>query len=196
MQSALLKSTVLMLAIATGAANAAPTAKIPAAAPAPTPASFGELDALRSQNAILAEKVKAAEMQAKLLGTNQSKSLSGLPPFPAAAPAAARGMKDQFEDFGTTSAQVQMVSDSGNSTIAVISLPRGGRVTARVGSIIPHLGVVKSISLNEVVVANKKQTFSIPFAAEPFNMPSGNPGTYSQPPVSMAMPPLPMRGNR
>ena len=190
------------------AADVAPAAK-PAIAPPPAKAvtamaspaaiaSFGELDALRSQNAILAEKVKAAEMQAKLAGANPIKApSSSLPPFPTTHQS---GPAPQFDGFSQQSAQVQMVSDTGNNRIAVISLPNGARVSARVGSTIPNLGVVQSISLNEVVVANKKQTISVPFASEPANASGGGANAFpppaSFPMNSMPMPPLPMRGSR
>lgn len=126
-----------------------------------TSSLYRQLDDLRSQNAILAEALKNAELKNKLNTMGNS---------PVTVPGISSGLS--MGNFGGTSsaessALIQMVSGSGTNLTALISLPNGGRVSAKVGSNIPGLGTVSSISLNEVLITNKKQISSIPFANEP-----------------------------
>lgn len=110
-------------------------------------ATFGDLDQLRSQNTVLAEAVKNAELKNKLNNINQDdRQPSGL-----------AGVRPQ-------QAQVQLVSGYGDKMTASISLPTGGSVIVSVGSKIADLGIVKSISINNVTVQNNKQVISLPFA--------------------------------
>lgn len=136
----------------------------PAGAPA-TPASsnalYRQFDELRSQNAILAETLRNAKLKSEILaiGSNvpaqQNATLGGVP-GPTASPI-----------------QVEMVSGSGTQLVALIMLPTGGRVNARVGTNVPGLGVVKSITRNEVLVSNKAETLSLPFARDNSGGPTG-----------------------
>lgn len=126
-------------------------------------ALYRQLDELRSQNALLTETLKNAELKNKI--TNVNKTPSGqLSPSSVIAPTSP--INAYAGSAVPLSAQVQMVSGSENNLTAVISLSTGGRVTARVGSNITGLGVVKSISLNEVVVASKAETIVLPFASD------------------------------
>lgn len=127
---------------------------------------YRQLDELRSQNAILTESLKNAELKNNLNKVGNTQTM--VPSLSAGGPA---GMPNNFSGTSTTmasaqaqTASVQMVSGSGSKLIAVLSLPDGGHVTVRVGSNIAGLGVVKSISRNEVVVANKKDTITLSFA--------------------------------
>lgn len=114
--------------------------------------TFGELDQLRAQNAVLTEAVKNAELKSKL--NNLNKEGHSASSFASANLSIPR------------SAQVELVSGIGNKMHAQISLPDGRLVLASVGTKIPHLGVVKSISINNVMMEEGKQLFSLPFAAQ------------------------------
>lgn len=128
-------------------------AEVPDMSGASTISTFGELDQLRSQNAILTEAVKNAELKNKLnnFGKEDHQSYA---PMNLSAP---------------KQAQVELVSGFGNKMSARISLPTGGNVLASIGTKIPNLGVVKSISINNVVVEHDKQLISLPFADHSLN---------------------------
>lgn len=129
--------------------------------------TFRQLDELRTRNAILALQVQEAELQAKLKnpgGTGQtSQQANGAMPTPqfsypgAATPGAAA-------QSSPASAQVVMVSGPADNLTAVISLPEGGTIKARVGQDIAGIGRVVSIDRNQVVVGNKSKQLSLPFA--------------------------------
>jgi len=131
-------------------------------------ATFGELDQLRSQNTVLTEAVKNAELKNKLstIGKDESKS------------SAAAGL------IGTMPrhAQVQLVSGYGDKMTATVSLPTGGTIVASIGTKIPDVGVVKSISIDRVTVEQGKQVISVPFADQ-----SG---------FAMSLPGMPAAGGR
>lgn len=165
----------------------------------PNVALFRELDMLRSQNAILAEKVKNAELRARIDQAGKSGAIPGAnaaatPTAPGAAGFAAKGAAPVVAaDLG--SAQVQMVSGANANLVALVSLANGRQANARVGSTIPGVGVVQSIAVNEVLVetlvGKTKKIISLPFASE-------NPGTVAAtnlpapaPAQGPAMPPLP-----
>lgn len=149
---------------------------------------YHQLDALRSQNAILKEALTNTELRNKISSADKNPSGQAGQPGPIS-----NGTPD-FQNSGfqgtlsTSSAQVQMVSGMGNNLTAIISLSNGSRVNARVGSNISGVGLVKSISLNEVIVIDKKQTIVLPFARD-FTSVSDTTGMRVQ---SMPqMPPLP-----
>lgn len=186
---------------------------------APKPAgvaTFGQLDALRSQNAMLAEELKNAELKNKIKGGGSSPSNMGsLPGFPGmvtqppavpfqSGPAAAPAPKAAAEPAAPAfvSADVQMVSsDREGRLVALLSLQNGRQVKARVGSTIPGVGTVQRISVDEVVVWTPKgKAISLPFGSEPANLPAPNIGVtpmpmMGMPSLSTVMPPLP-RGGR
>lgn len=178
--------TVLIIAQNAQAADAVvKPAATPAVAPsvAATPANAGlyrQLDELRSQNAILTETLKNAKLKNDIssVGTN-----------PISQPGMTQGGPSSYQGSAQSgaaaplSAQVQMVSGSENKLIALISLSNGGRVTVRVGSNIAGVGVVKSISKDEVMVANKTQIISLPFALDAAGA-SGGTGMPSMPQMS------------
>lgn len=129
----------------------------------PSIALYRQLDELRSKNALLAESLKNVELKNKIGNVGISPTgqanpnPTGVNGFPSnMAPATAAPL----------SVQVQMVSASEGQYTALISLSTGGRVKARVGSKLAGLGVVKSISLDEVLLTNKTETISLPFATD------------------------------
>lgn len=125
---------------------------------------YRQLDDLRSQNALLAESLKNVELKNKIgnVGTNAAVQ-PNLNPLGTPGQGFPPGMNPAVSGQPPT-AQVHMVSASEGEYTALISLPTGGHVNARVGRTISGLGVVKSISLNEVLITNKTQTTSLPFA--------------------------------
>jgi type IV pilus biogenesis protein PilP len=174
-------------------------------------ATYGQLDELRSQNALLAEALKNAELKSKLkAGVPASLSTAGAPAFPGgsvlppaapfpSAPAASAALSVP----AVASAEVQMVSsDRDNRLVALLSLQNGRQVKVRVGSTIPGIGTVQSISVDEVVVRPPKgEAISLPFGSEPIALPAQNsgqtpmPSMMGMPSISTVMPPMP-RGGR
>ncbi|HJV75121.1 MAG TPA: type IV pilus biogenesis protein PilP [Noviherbaspirillum sp.] len=138
-------------------------------------ATFRQLDELRSQNALLAEAVKNAELRHKLEINGGNNSLTGQNPA-GAAYGKNSGMTPNGQNPGGNSngqnlrvpgtATVLLVSSNLNQLSALVATMDGGRVKAKVGTNIPGVGVVQSISANEVIVASGKELISLPFAAE------------------------------
>lgn len=149
---------------ASSAVVTAPTAKPVIHNTNPNNALYRQLDELRSQNAILTESLKNLELKNKIsnLGSN-----------PAGQLALASGSNGKTLSL---SGQVQQVSGSGNNLKAIILLSNGTRVTTQTGTHIYGLGVVKSISLNEVNITSKTQVISLPFVGDTLTTPGSSPG--------------------
>lgn len=132
----------------------------------PNSSLYEQLDALRSQNAILAETLKNKEIQNKIENLDARGETS--------APVATGDFSRPSMPSGSSPApveparspQVQMVSGVGRALTALVSLPDGGSIAAQVGARIPGTGVVKSISGHEVLVVGKNGLVSLPFARE------------------------------
>lgn len=116
----------------------------------PNNALYEQLDELRSQNAILTEKLKNIELQNKI---NESGGGSSTKPLLGTSTSSMMG-------------QVQTVSGANNNFKALIKLENGTSLTIRTGSVVPGLGIVKSITLNEVIISNKSQIISLPFIGD------------------------------
>ncbi|MFT3960949.1 hypothetical protein [Propionivibrio sp.] len=156
-------------AIGTAPPDAAPAAAESAAKPPPSrepsPLPAGaksatklELDALRTQNALAAERAKA-------LGA--ANGISAGPTVPAAD---ARPIDVEATPgrggAAANSARVTMVAGPVGQLAATIMTARG-LVVARAGDRVPGLGTIRAIAVNQVLVEDGKQTVSLPFAAEP-----------------------------
>lgn len=140
--------------------------------------TFGQLDALRSQNAILEAQVKNADLKAKLNPVSSTIPLQSSMPVISNARSQ---VKTQNSSFDRT-ARVELVSGIGSNLSAKIVMGDGSSASARTGSQLPGLGVVKTISANEVVTQMGKQTYSIPFAQEnPNNYGTGGFNTPAMP---------------
>lgn len=148
-----------------GAGNgvATPLRVIPAPLPGAS-ATFKELDLLRSENAILAERVKALELRQKLQ--------AGAAPIPITTGAgsvsggsASAGGQIPVSAFMPV-ARVTMVAGAKGRFVATIQMPDGSVVAVKAGSTVSGLGQVESVSTSEVLVKNGKRTTSVPFAAE------------------------------
>ncbi len=105
-----------------------------------------QLDELRSQIALATEQVQLAELRAKL---------------PAAAPAA---QPRQTATQIARGAQVVSVYGLNDKLTAVVQLTTGGIVKSHVGSTIPGIGTVVSISHNEVKVSTPAGVLSLNIA--------------------------------
>jgi len=116
---------------------------------------YDELDSLRSQNAVLEEKVKNKELKKKL-ESNQGFETQN---FPTASSLSNKRSAISFD----RGARVQFVAGIGGKITATIRLSDGGSTIVRVGQAIPGLGVVRSIRTDEVLVASGKDVYSIPF---------------------------------
>lgn len=168
-------------------------------------ATYGQLDQLRSQNAILAEELKNAELKSKLKsgmttfpGAALGVSATPFQPSQTTAPLSAATKSPPAPI--TVSADVQMVStDRDGQLVALLKLDNGRQVKVRIGSILPGVGTIKSITSDEVVVlTNKGKAISLSFGSEPVNMPTNSSGPtpmMGMPSLSTVMPPLP-RGSR
>jgi len=148
----------------------APTspASVPSLAPATTPApsqlhsaasnvaTLRQLDALRSENAVLAEMVKAADLRSKL-PAGQSSSQAPAPRITESARAsqAAQALK-----------VVSVYGLDGDLT-AVLEFATGGIVKVHAGSALPGVGSVAKVSHNEVIVATAAGQYSLNFAPIP-----------------------------
>lgn len=130
-------------------------------------ATFQQLDELRSQNALLSEIVKNAELQNKLSGNGAPSIGAPVNQMPTNFAPNARNAGMNYGAQGTktiTNGTVTEVSTIGGRIAAKVVSPYGGIVVARVGQHIKGIGTVKSISIDEVVVADGKETISLPFA--------------------------------
>lgn len=128
-------------------------------------ATKAELDAIRTQNALDAERQKGrgAMTGAPSASGPSVPSLSGgvgVEPIPV--------ISGGRPSSGTSiaSARVTMVAGAQGQLLATIQT-NNGTVVAQEGERITGLGTVKRIAVNQVIIEDGKKTLSIPFAAEP-----------------------------
>ncbi|MES2879230.1 MAG: type IV pilus biogenesis protein PilP [Pseudomonadota bacterium] len=148
--------TVISSSKPKAAAAPAPSATPPAPAPVAAysnktvnaSATFRQLDELRTQNALLQEQVKSIEMRNKINGIT-----GGTTPV-------AGGMSSTTP----VTATVLLVDGIDGKLTASVLLPTGGKINVKVGSNIPGVGTVKSITLNEVCASGKTEPQCLPFA--------------------------------
>lgn len=122
-----------------------------------TGATFRQLDQLRTQNALLAEKVKAAELQAKLSNQGNSNGIG-------AGAGAGVGGVSAASTVGQRGVQILSIYGLDDKLTAVVSHGNGNTFKVHEGSTIPGLGKVKSVSRDEVIVATKTGTISLEMA--------------------------------
>lgn len=124
-----------------------------------TGATFRQLDQLRTQNALLAEKVKAAELQAKLSNQGNSNSNSNSNGMGAGV-----GGVSAASTVGQRGVQILSIYGLDDKLTAVVTHGNGNTSKVHEGSTIPGLGKVKSVSRDEVIVATKTGTISLEMA--------------------------------
>jgi hypothetical protein len=133
-----------------------------------------ELDAMRTQNALAAERAKA-------MGADGGRAMGTGPLVPAAEarPIPVEPASGRTGGAGSSlinSARVTMVAGPSGQLAATIATANG-LVVARAGERVPGLGLVRTIAINQVLVEDGKQTVSLPFSAEPAsNLIQGGPG--------------------
>ena len=127
-------------------------------------ATQAQLDALNAENALLTVQLKNIELKEKI--RNNSQNNSALPLFPVPHGKRLSGAETLPE------ARVVLISGDPQHPIATILLD-GAQIKVRVGQIIPGLGIVKSVSLDEVLIQTRQAVMSLPFVADPYSAPVG-----------------------
>jgi type IV pilus biogenesis protein PilP len=143
----------------------------PPADPVPPSAVFGQMDKLRSENAILAEELKNRKLRQEIESLSKGTAPpAGAQPVKPAPPAMPEPIKPE-PPAKTESVKpeqplpkVLLVSGMGSHLTALVSLPSGGRITAGVGTRIHDVGVVRSITGQQVIVAGEHGPVTLPFA--------------------------------
>ena len=138
-----------------------------------------ELDAIRTQNALAAERAKAA---AAVPGASAGPTVPATDARPIDVESTSG--RGGGSASGSTRASVTMVAGPAGQLAATVLTARG-LVVVRAGDRMPGLGTVRSISVNQVLGENNKQTLSLPFAAEPASSliqgGAGTPGSVGMP---------------
>lgn len=155
----------------------------PSALPAPAVAEhrsvratvFDTIDQINTDNALLNAQIAHENLKKALADAvsghdpaaarQQSTAFGGQPLMPNSimpvAAAAANSARGAFVAQVTTSPLV-----NGGAPTADVVLPSGGHVAAKVGTRIPNLGVVDSVSIQSVQVNDGKRTITLPFESE------------------------------
>lgn len=131
--------------------NATVTTAVHTSAPS---ATYGQLDALRTENAILTEQLKNQKLKKTLAEESQQPTVRSI------SQASSKGGQ-ATADRG---ARVHFVGGTGQNLTATVQLSDGSRVVIRSGQKIAGLGLVKSIKVDEVLVQSGKDTYQVPFA--------------------------------
>jgi type IV pilus biogenesis protein PilP len=123
--------------------------------------TLGDLEKLRSENAMLAEQLKNAELKTKIA---KEGSVPGIPgtsnPNAAQNPGPANSARGP---------RVLMIAGGENNYRANVSMPNGQTITASVGTAIAGYGVVSAITPNEVLFGSGKTKRSIPLVGNSAN---------------------------
>lgn len=124
--------------------------------------SFADLEKLRSENAMLAEQLKNAELKSKINAQGGSSHIGG-----AGAPSVGN---DAAVASKTPSApKVVMIAGAEGSYRANILLPNGQNITASTGSTVPGYGVVSDITPNAVQFGSAKAKRLLPLVTSGAN---------------------------
>lgn len=125
-----------------------------------------QLDSLRSENAVLTEQLKNAELKDKLVnvGKKAIQPAVTMPSAPMMAPMMAPMISSVSNPQRVEKAYVEMVSGVGGDLVATISMPGGDEVRVRVGNHLPGIGIIKKITVDEVIAGLGGHDKSIPFA--------------------------------
>ncbi len=123
-------------------------------------ATKAELDAIRTQNALEAERMKGLKGSGSIM--------SGGPGVPAldARSIAITANNARAGNHNAGVARVTMVAGPQGQLAATIQTAEG-LIVARSGDRIPGVGVIRSVTVNQVLVQDGKRLSSLPFAPEP-----------------------------
>lgn len=124
-------------------------------------ATKAELDAIRTQNALDAERMKGLKAAGGMGGTGL-----GVPAIDARPIAVTGNAGRSGGSPSASSARVTMVAGPQGQLAATI-LTSNGLIVVRAGDRVPGLGTIRAISVSQVLVEDGKRTVSLPFAAEP-----------------------------
>ena len=127
--------------------------QIPNQAPAWAGPTFSDLEKLRSENAMLAEQLKNAELKNKISAQGGSSNLSS------------PGIVGQSGGSGNkapSGPRVVMIAGAEGNYRANILLPNGQSITASIGSSVPGVGTINSITPNAVQFGSGKTKQSLP----------------------------------
>ena len=123
--------------------------------------TLGDLEKLRSENAMLAEQLKNAELKTKIAKEGVIPGMPGAP-NPNAA-----------QSTGATHAaggpRVLMIAGGENNYRANVMMPNGQTITASVGTVIAGYGAVSTITANEVLFGAGKAKRSLPLVGNSAN---------------------------
>jgi type IV pilus biogenesis protein PilP len=180
----LLLLLVAMIGLADPVQPVAP-APTPAASASPTAELYRELDSLRSANAILTERIKNAELSAKV------SALLG-----AAVPTTS-GAAGQSPVLSTPSAslppglgglRIQLITGFAGKFKALLQTAEGSVMPVQKGSQIQNNWIVKIINGNAVIIEDgDKHQYSLPFAVE---QPASAASQSTNPASALLIPPI------
>ncbi|MBU3640980.1 type IV pilus biogenesis protein PilP [Polynucleobacter sp. Fuers-14] len=123
--------------------------------------TLGDLEKMRSENAMLAEQLKNAELKEKIT------KVGGVPGIPGTTnPNAAQTTGATHAAGGP---RVLMIAGGENNYRANVLMPNGQTITASVGTVIDGYGVVSAITPNEVLFGSGKAKRSIPLVGNSAN---------------------------
>lgn len=123
--------------------------------------TLGDLEKLRSENAMLAEQLKNAELKTKIAKEGGVPGLSG-----STNPNAPSNPNGVASGGGP---RVVMIAGGENNYRANIALPNGRSITAQIGTTVPGLGIVSAITPDVVIFGSGKIKRSIPLVTNGAN---------------------------
>lgn len=180
------KSIAILLMSLTGTVQASGTPPVQSVA-STTVGTQGQLDALNAENALLQVELKNLELKEKI--KNGGKETGSTSATTSILPTGS-GKSSFYDDM--PDAKVVLVSGEPGRAIATI-IVNGATVKAGAGKFIRGLGMVKSVSLDEVIIQTKKTEFALPFVADTLSAPSGASGGMSIPPLPAMPSPMGVR---
>ena len=123
--------------------------------------TLGDLEKMRSENAMLAEQLKNAELKEKIT------KVGGVPGIPGTTnPNAAPSTGATHSSSGP---RVLMIAGGENNYRANVLMPNGQTITASVGTAIAGYGAVSAITPNEVLFGSGKAKRSLPLVGNSAN---------------------------
>ncbi|BCF95427.1 type IV pilus biogenesis protein PilP [Paraburkholderia largidicola] len=131
---------------------------------------FDKVDSIRADNALLAIQIENAKLKKQLADWQAGRDPSG----PASQQPTVFGTSQPMPPAGAGSsssgvglprgAMVELVTSANNGApTALVQLPSGGRILAKVGSKLPGVGTVESVSIRAVMVNDGKHSYALPF---------------------------------
>lgn len=168
----------LLLSFSVASVEAASVEAASASAPVVV-GTQAQLDKLNAENALLTIQLKNVELKRKIHDDGVSSTLT-IPRLP--------GGSKSSEYMSMSDAKVVLVSGTPGHAIATLEI-NGAMIKVVQGKVISGLGIVKSISIEEVIIRTRHGEYTLPFVAENVSASTGTDLNGSSLP---ALPPLPM----